>query len=173
MKNITLFFVMIIFIGLLGKSLGENKKKNGISNYKGTNRKRKLDGDSYKIVHYKETASYSNGFQGSIPSRYGVIKEIEYNGISYGPNEEITINEDNSIKISFSRIMITLDDFFSSGYGINTEKIISIDFSHFDSSEVTSMERMLSGCIQLEYINFSGCNTKKLADLQFMFYQCS
>ena len=103
---------MIIFIGLLGKSLGENKKKNDISDSKGTNRKRKLDGDNYIIVHYKETVSYSNGFQGSIPSRNGVIKEIEYNGIIYGPNEQITINEDNSIKISFSRIMKTLDDFF-------------------------------------------------------------
>ena len=164
---------MIIFIGLLGKSLGENKKKNDISDSKGTNRKRKLDGDNYIIVHYKETASYSYGFQGSVPSRYGVIKEIEYNGNSYGAIGLININEDNSIKISFSLSIATLESFFNSNNDLNTKKIISIDFSHFDSSEVTSMERMLSGCIQLEYINFSGCNTKKLADLQFMFYQCS
>ena len=157
---------MIIFIGLLGKSLGENKKKNDFSDSKGTNRKRKLDGDNYIIVHYKETVSYSNGFQGSIPSRNGVIREIEYNGNSYGPNEEITINEDNSIKISFSLSIVTLESFFDKVKDGNTQKIISIDFSHFDSSEVTSMSFMLSCCTQLEYINFSGCNTKKL--LYFM-----
>ena len=153
---------MIIFIGLLGKSLGENKKKNDISDSKGTNRKRKLDGDNYIIVHYKETVSYSDGFQGSVPSRSGVIREIEYNGNSYAPNEEITINGDNSIKISFSLSIATLVGFFSSQYDSNTRNIISIDFSHFDSSEVTNMHSLFRECKQLEYINFSGCNTKKL-----------
>ena len=164
---------MIIFIGLLGKSLGENKKKNDISDSKGTNRKRKLDGDNYIIVHYKETASYSDGFKGSVSSRNGVIKEIEYNGNSYGPNEQITINEDNSIKISFSLSIATLESFFNSNGDWNAGKIISIDFSHFDSSEVTSMASIFRGCTQLEYINFSGWNTKKLEDLSNMFYQCS
>ena len=173
MKKIKLFLVMIIFIGLLGKSLGENKKKNDISDSKGTNRKRKLDGDNYIIVHYKEPACYYDGFEPSSPSRWEVIREIEYNGNSYAPNEEITINEGGSIKISFSLSIVTLDHFFRAGYDGNTRKIISIDFSHFDSTEVTSMASIFEGCNQLEYINFSGCNTKKLNNLQFMFYECS
>jgi len=75
MKNITFFFVLIIFMGLLGNSLGEIKKKYDTSDSKGTNRKRKLQ-RSYIKVQYKEVAQYPDGFYLELESRLDVLIEV-------------------------------------------------------------------------------------------------
>ena len=81
----------------------------------------------------------------------------------------------------------------------NCEKLISIDLSGFDLSNVENMESMFSGCSSLTYVNFnntsknniiymnslfSGCssltsvifdsfNTEKVINMSNMFYNCS
>ena len=51
--------------------------------------------------------------------------------------------------------------------------ITFIDFSKFDSSEVTSANLMFSECISIKYINFTGFNTSKITSMNKVFNGCS
>lgn len=69
----------------------------------------------------------------------------------------LTIEQYPALKYGFSQV----DDYeldFSSGtsYEYNGVGILEIDFSHFDASEVTSMDRMFSHIPNLRRISFSG-----------------
>ena len=50
--------------------------------------------------------------------------------------------------------------------------IISIDFSHFDSSSLVSTESMFSGISLLEEINFNNFDASKISNMGYMFYYC-
>ena len=146
-------------MSIIGRSLGQNQIKNDNDYSKGTyqnNRKRKLAEDNYIIVYYKEAVTYDDGFVGNIESRENVIKEIKYKGTSYTSSQMIAIEENSSIEIHFSSSINDLSYFFDPGYDVNSRGIISIDFSHFDSSGVTTMRHTFYNCNQLESINFSG-----------------
>ena len=154
-------------MSIIGHSLGQNQIKNDNDYSKGTyqnNRKRKLAGDNYIIVYYKEAVTYDIGLDINVESRKNVIKEIKYKGTSYSSSQMIAIEENSSIEIHFSSSINDLSFFFSPFYDSNSDGIISIDFSHFDSSGVITMEYMFYNCNQLESINFSGFNTENLSD---------
>ena len=51
--------------------------------------------------------------------------------------------------------------------------ITFMDFSEFDSSEVTGMYRMFDYCTSLISINFTNFNTSKVKNMYRTFYQCS
>ena len=163
-------------MSIIGHSLGQNQIKNDNDYSKGTyqnNRKRKLAGDNYIIVYYKVAVTYNNGFVNNVESRKNVIKEIKYKGTSYSSSQMIAIEENSSIEIHFSSSINDLSSFFRSSYDSNSHDIISIDFSHFDSSGVATMKYMFYNCQQLESINFSGFNTENLIDASSMFRGCS
>ena len=63
-----------------------------------------------------------------------------------------------------------MDKFFYDSEAFN---IISVDFSHFDSSLLESFEWMFGGCSSLEEINFSNFNTSKINSFQGIFSGCS
>jgi len=52
-------------------------------------------------------------------------------------------------------------------------KIIEIDFSNFDTSEVTDMIRMFGECTSLISLNISNFNTSKVKRMGYMFNSCS
>ena len=51
-------------------------------------------------------------------------------------------------------------------------KLINIDLSNFDTSKVTTMERMLYNCKNLKYLDLSSFNISKLNNLYSMFRNC-
>ena len=163
-------------MSIIGHSLGQNQIKNDNDYSKGTyqnNRKRKLAEDNYIIVYYKEAVTYDDGFVGNIESRENVIKEIKYKGTSYSSSQMIAIEENSSIEIHFFSSIDDLSSFFDKDSDDNNFNIISIDFSHFDSSGVTNMKYTFYNCEQLESVNFSGFNTKNLIHVSSMFSGCS
>ena len=53
-------------------------------------------------------------------------------------------------------------------------EIKSIDFSHFDSTEVTDMFHLFDGCTKLQTINFGdNFNTTKVTNMNGLFNNCS
>ena len=54
----------------------------------------------------------------------------------------------------------------------NCENIISLDLSHFDSSEVKTMHKMFYKCFSLEVINLENLDTSKVENMQYMFGKC-
>ena len=52
------------------------------------------------------------------------------------------------------------------------ESLVSIDASHFNTSNVTNMAGMFSGCKQLTSLNLGSFNTGNVEDMSHMFNQC-
>ena len=52
------------------------------------------------------------------------------------------------------------------------ESLVSIDASHFNTSNVTNMAGMFSGCKQLTSLNLGSFNTGNVEDMSHMFDQC-
>jgi len=55
----------------------------------------------------------------------------------------------------------------------NLDKVKSITFDNFDTSEVTSMKGMFSGCSGIEELDLSDFVTEQVTDMSRMFQKCS
>ena len=51
--------------------------------------------------------------------------------------------------------------------------LISLNFSNFDTSDITNMKKMFYNCISLQNLNLSNFNTTNVTDMSNMFYNCS
>ena len=49
---------------------------------------------------------------------------------------------------------------------------MSVDFSHFDSSQVTCIESLFEGCTSLRSVNFGNFDTSKVDSMWFVFLAC-
>ena len=100
------------------------------------------------------------------------------NKIQINNNEEITeVNsyiydfgerEDNVIVMTWSDNLNDCANMFKS-----LENLISIDFTYFDFSSVTSMQSFFEGCTSLKSIDFSNKNANSLGNMAIMFSGCS
>jgi len=68
-----------------------------------------------------------------------------------------------------------LSNFFKFDEGdTNSENIISVDFTNFDSSIVEEVNSMFQGCTSIEEIDFDNFQTSgKIKDMSYMFYNCA
>ena len=53
-----------------------------------------------------------------------------------------------------------------------TKYLISVDFSHFDSSQVTSIVSLFEGCTLLRSVNFGNFDASKIQRMDLAFYDC-
>ena len=135
--------------------------------------------DNYITVYYKEACTYSYGFN-NFPSSYRnyMIKFINYNNSTYSDKSELNILANSKIDIQMKQDVQDLTKFFMTSNGDDTFdqnmiKVISIDLSHFDSSQVTSTAYFLSGCKSLEYVDFTNFNTEWFEYMYYMFENCN
>lgn len=54
----------------------------------------------------------------------------------------------------------------------NSDTLVSIDISHFDTSKVINMSNMFGGCDELSSVNLNGLDTSNVTDMQMMFAEC-
>ena len=73
-------------------------------------------------------------------------------------------DEINIVKITWNITLSTAINMFSGCY-----KIIEIDLSKFESSNIINMGKMFFGCTSLISINLSGFNTSKVKYMTYMF----
>ena len=70
-------------------------------------------------------------------------------------------------KIKFKKPINWINEVF------REKNIISIDFSNFNSSNVTNMEKMFHNCYILEKVNFNNFDTSKVEKMNSLFHGCS
>ena len=127
-------------------------------------------------VKYKDETEYPEGFENQY--RQG-IDHIEKGNKSIGANESLTIGANETIEIYFSEPIKSLSNFFRdiTSYNKgdpNSENIISVDFSNFDSSMVEEVNSMFYGCISIEEIDLDNFQSSgKIKDMSYMFYNCA
>ena len=124
---------------------------------------------SYIEVYYGRDTKYDSGFENI--NREG-INFIYYIDSLYGVNDILNIESNSKIVIYFSSPMITLTSFFDSKYDNNVEKIISINFSNFNSSKIIDISNLFQGCTNLKMVNLSNFDTSNIVNMSKMFYGC-
>ena len=129
---------------------------------------------NYILVYYKEGVVYTNGFfsnqeNNKIEGRNN-ISYIYYDNNVYNNNDKLIINKNSNIKLCFAKPITNLEKFFDANSDANAEKIISIDFSHFDSSLITNMNKIFFGCKELVALDISNFHFDKVKSFENMFY---
>ena len=127
---------------------------------------------NYMIVYYDYEVEYPDGFQNKFRNDIFFIINREL-GDKLNSSASFNIYEGNKIVIYFNSPIKTLESFFDINYDSNVENILSIDFTHFDFSEITDMNNMFTGCNSLESIIFPDITSSKINNMHHMFFGCS
>ena len=77
-------------------------------------------------------------------------------------------NPENNVTIRFNYSLTTCNQMF---YGI--EDLLTVDFSNFDSSQVSDTRGMFYGCKNLKSINFQNFDTSSVKNMEYMFESCN
>ena len=164
-----LISVILIFMLLVNNSLSEKREEDQLpkGNLAKESRRNLDDQDNYILVYFGDI------FVGNIINfknydSHNSISNI-YLDDSTSPLSDISsISLGSKLKIEFNTPPTTIANFFN---GMNYIK--SIDFSHFNSAEVTDMSYLLSGCSFLQTITFGdNFDTSKVTIMTNMFYSC-
>ena len=124
-------------------------------------------------VKYKDMVSYNSGFiNDNIPGRSEVYYILNKDSI-LSKDDPLIIEEDSSIDILFLETIKSLENFFNDEIDTNAKNILNIDLTHFDSSLVTSTEKMFSGCAKLHSLDLSFFNTSIVSNMNKMFSGCA
>ena len=127
------------------------------------------ESDNYIEVFYKEDSNYntfSNDYRDD-------ISFLNYNGKTLLPSAELNILAGTKLRINFNNPITTLEKFFSQDEDENMNKVISIDFSNFDSSEIINMDSVFYGCSALKNLNLSTFQTSSVTSMNYLFYNCA
>ena len=87
-------------------------------------------------------------------------------------NDTLTVSNGSVMEIHFNRILTSCNGLI---YFINDEildKVISIDLSNFDLTQVTDMSAMFADCTELESIKFPIVNASEVTDFSSIFQNC-
>ena len=163
LKRIHLIILLLLIFPII---LGQ-KKAPGII---GSNIPRKLEYSNYITVKYKRDASYEKGFNYYNFEYRKEISYIIYENKNYNQSQSLSISSGKSIDIHFSYPIKSLEKFFD-GFDVekNNNCIMSIDFSHFDSSKLENVAYMLFFCNNLESIDFTNFTTTNIKNMSHMF----
>ena len=106
-------------------------------------------------------------YLGCMPNQI-YINNNETNKIAREYYFENSANNINIFKLIWSEKINTTSNMF-----FICEKIIEIDLSHFDTSQVKDMSFMFCACYSLSSLNLSNFNTSQEKYMSYMFFLCS
>ena len=134
-----------------------------------------ISSDNYVTFYYNgpQTIRYAqNGFFNDYRKKDDVSK-IVLNGF-YTVDISQSFNVwCSSFAVHFSKAITTLAHYLDSDYDSNSLLIEHVDFSYFDSSEITSLEGLFKGCTSLKSVNMTNFTTPQLKTMLDMFNGCS
>ena len=125
-------------------------------------------GDNYIVVYFNGKIDYSNFMN---KYRTNVIK-IVLNGKEQNIGDSFSIQSGTGLEIHFNEPVESLEHFFDQIIDENAGLISSIDFSHFNSSKLSNMNSIFSGCTDLETVDFTNFDWSNVEDIGYMFYSC-
>lgn len=116
----------------------------------------------------KQTFTYSDNDR-KFPWGNWYLRSIRFEG-------EVAGNGNMNDMFAFSALFqgASVHDFYwaplAGGTGLNLKEI---DLTHFNTSRVTSMSGMFSGCVNVETIDLTGFDTSHVTDMSRMFEGCA
>ena len=158
--NFTINQFIILLISLI-KVLALSDNETNLIYTKFSNITLKIKGNGTKnILGHESGASFSSG---SYP-KYIYINNVLQNTRTYSydfteEENDVKLVWENSINNGFCMFRCCTD-------------ITEIDFTNFDSSEITWMDSMFYGCTSLTSINFSNFDASFVVSMEHLFYNC-
>ena len=145
---------------------------------------RKLQDDNYVIINFDTTFSTDTCWYSHIVDKISKV-EIDDQQVS-DFQTSFSIQEGSTVKIYFNTQLNDLSSFLSPNAdavgGVSSEceseytfisHIVSIDFSNFDASQVTTGAKMFNQYTSLTTINFGNLATSNFQNMNSMFQGCS
>ena len=103
---------------------------------------------------------------------YSMPTEVLVNDVSSNliNNNQVNLNKsNNTIIMRWDSLLNSTKSMFDHVYNI-----IEVDLSYFNSSKVTTMEKMFLDCIDLQKVKINGYfNTSSVNNMKFMFFNCT
>ena len=126
------------------------------------------ESNNYIEIYYNEDCTYAfnNDYRND-------ISFINYNDKTTLPNVELNILAGTKLQINFDTPLTSLEKFFSQDEDEHMNKVVSIDFSHFDSSALINMDSVFYGCSALKSLNLSTFQTTSVTTMNNLFYNCA
>ena len=126
------------------------------------------ESNNYIEIYYNEDCTYAfnNDYRND-------ISFINYNDKTTLPNVELNILAGTKLQINFDTPLTSLEKFFSQDEDEHMNKVVSIDFSHFDSSALINMDSVFYGCSALKSLNLSTFQTTSVTTMSNLFYNCA
>ena len=117
----------------------------------------------------KGTMIVGDGVTASIDSS-GAVSFYSDNGTLWNEWRSYPVLEDTtSFKVAYGTVYLPAD---SSYIFSNLQKLVSADFTHFNTSRVTDMGSMFANDIMLQSLDLRTFNTSKVNEIGAMFYRC-
>ena len=130
----------------------------------------KSDSNNYISVIYNNNIEYKSGFKiDNCPTRIEIGYIIYQDTININ-QESLIIEANKTIEIHFINAITSLKDFFNCELDTFSSNIISIDFSHFNSSSITNIDNMLSKCTSLISLDISNFDFGKIESSESFSY---
>ncbi len=133
---------------------------------------RKLaEDDNYIAVYFNQTVEYNDSIKFVHQKRNNVSK-IVVDETELNPDSNFTVPLGKALKIYFTEIVSSLEQFFSGNNDKNSKFITSIDLSNCDLSKVTTMSNTFYSCSSLESVIFPE-NMQNVRVMEQAFTRCS
>ena len=132
--------------------------------------------ENYITIQYNKKITYESGFQISrndCPEFRKGINFIKNEENIITPTRKLEIKSNSKIEIHLDNSIQSLTFFFDSDCDENTKNIISIDFSHLDSSIITDMNSLFSGCNSLQKLDLNNLIINSSTSMENMFSGCN
>ena len=167
----------LILLCYLASIKGNNSTNEvGLSESKNDNKrnKRELDEsvDNYVIIQFKEKVTFDSNNQLFMEDYRNSISSIKKGSETISNINDFTVEANTKLEIHFNKKFDSLSNFFNAQETGNFQNMISVDFPNFDTSLVTTMSNMFTGCSSLENLDFSKFNTPSLQNMNTMFNGC-
>ena len=130
-----------------------------------------IKGENYVSLIYESNFNFSLD---SLKANKDITSYIKMNNYRY--KGDFTVQGRKKVEIHFSSPPNTLENYFSpssEGNGLTGNLLISVDFSHFDFSSVTTTKGMFEGCINLESVDLSNAKFSTVTNMDNMFSGCT
>ena len=167
MKPTRLILVMIMIANSLDDVIEKKEVQIQKEKFEYTNIPRKLgENTNYITLIFNQDCIFTW-------KNTNIIDKIINNGDEISKIQEIKVKKDTEIQIHFIIKLSDCSSFFIKNIETVINKIASVDFSKFDSSNLNAIRYMFEECKYLKSINFSNFNTSKIGSFQKIFFGCS
>ncbi len=168
MRIVGLILFLLIFSNTLDDVIDYKEVQIYAEKFEGTNVKRKLE----EKTNYM-TLKLNQDYSFAIKNKSIIEKIIINNEEPENLEKEIQVSKDAEIQIHFNAALSDCSKIFKDINEEIKDKIVSVDLSKFDSSNLEIISSMFSRCSSLKSINLLNLNTSKVKSLAYLFYECS